>query len=230
MSEPKPSRVSFLLVFCCLIATLSGCSTGGWKVADPQLGLMEARQWESRFTPIDSEFTVHYRRYFTNRLVQAIALKHPVPIAFAMRFVRSDQPFAFSPGGGRIIVSDALVRVVANEAELAFVVAHEMGHYLLGHSAEILAGTVDIEQRREFEIEADRFALGAIALAGYEPRVAPSAVRRLSRYMQLGPNQTHPGVPERIVALNQILYQNPTLRGGTVKRRDFNKLKMAMLQ
>jgi len=104
---------------------------------------------------------------------------------FPWRFfvVRDRSANAFAIGGGRIYVNEGVVTLCETEAELAAILAHEMGHQVAGHFAEAPAadaasgaridlGAVTQRIDPEKEIEADRIALGILRKAGYDPHAA----------------------------------------------------------
>lgn len=86
-------------------------------------------------------------------------------------------PLAFTPGGKYIILSRGLVLILKTEAQLAFVISHEIGHEVLGHtglnSSDI---AIDKNERDTIELAADKYALGLVAQAGYDPYAAIGAL------------------------------------------------------
>lgn len=112
---------------------------------------------------------------------------HAGPTPYAWRFVvvRNRAANAFAIGGGRIYVNDGVILGCANEAEVAAILAHEMGHQQAGHFRAAAASTgrdaanprvelggVTQELDAAKEREADRIALRILADAGYDPRAA----------------------------------------------------------
>jgi hypothetical protein len=107
---------------------------------------------------------------------------------------------AWSDGAG-IAVTTRLIDYAADDAQLGFIVAHEMAHNLLGHNAEgqrrsrllaligIGSGTI-----RAHEIAADRFATRLMAKAGYDPAAAQALLSRLDHnlLMKLAVDFSHP--------------------------------------
>jgi hypothetical protein len=78
--------------------------------------------------------------------------------------------------GRRVMVTTAMMREAANDDELAFVIAHEMAHNILGHSDKqdslSLLGMLGIgsSRVRHMEIDADSWAVPLMAYAGYAPQ------------------------------------------------------------
>ena len=148
---------------------------------------------------------------------------------------------AYAYPGGQIVVSEGLIDSLSlSEAQLAFVLAHEVAHVLLQHERQTLAladamilprgvsrSIDDLYFQMGFdfgillklepllkrtELEADAAALVLGALAGYRPNDMAGFVRKLAA--SEGATQalvaTHPAGPERLRALEQAL---PLARG-----------------
>ncbi len=135
---------------------------------------------------------------------------------FQFEAYETDEPNAFALPGGFIFASGSIVRLctvpregTAGEPgdELAFVLAHEIGHVLYGHAIERIAANtaVSLAQRmapaggglagwlahtgtrfletaysRNQELEADEFAVRLAAAAGYDPQAFIQLLQRLS--------------------------------------------------
>jgi TonB family protein len=138
-------------------------------------------------------------------------------------------PNAFALPGGILVISDELVDL-ANDDELAAVLAHEIAHWQLRHGAQtvfrgsaalLIVSTVTgdlstltsftasfpvlLLQRgysREFEQEADTYAVAALKQAGIDPRSLATILTKLERarpdegadYSYLS---THPSTSDR---------------------------------
>ncbi|MBV9883050.1 MAG: M48 family metalloprotease [Sphingomonadaceae bacterium] len=111
--------------------------------------------------------------------------------------------------GRYVQVTTALASYVADDAELAAVLAHEFAHNILGHRIRLDADRVsrgffgnfgrNAAHIRETEIEADRFSIYLLDRAGYDPE---AAVRFWNRFGRRGLNflgsPTHPNWRARI--------------------------------
>ena len=111
--------------------------------------------------------------------------------------------------GRYVQVTTAIAAYVADDAELAAVLAHEFAHNILGHRVRLDAARVsrgffgnfgrNAARIRETEIEADRFSIYLLDRAGYDPE---AAVRFWTRFGQRGLNflgsPTHPNWRSRI--------------------------------
>ena len=105
---------------------------------------------------------------------------------------------AFCLPGGKIAVFQGLLPVAQNDAQLATVIAHEIGHALAHHSSERLARK-EMNQKglgviwskaydRKEEAEADHIGLFLMTFAGYDPE---EAVRFWERMQQAAGGQQH---------------------------------------
>jgi hypothetical protein len=111
--------------------------------------------------------------------------------------------------GRYVQVTTGLADYVADDAELAAVLAHEFAHNILGHRVRLDATGVSrgffgnfgrsARNIRETEIEADRFSIYLLDQAGYDPE---AAVRFWTRFGRRGLNflgsPTHPNWRSRI--------------------------------
>lgn len=78
-------------------------------------------------------------------------------------------------GGNTISFESGIDRLLPEEAELAFVVAHEMAHVILEHDPDKL-GSIS---RAKMETDADQLGMELFLEAGYNPDQAASAIRKL---------------------------------------------------
>ncbi|HYE02479.1 MAG TPA: M48 family metallopeptidase, partial [Phycisphaerales bacterium] len=116
---------------------------------------------------------------------------------------------AFALPGGQISITKGLFNRLENEAQLAGVLGHEIGHVIERHGAEhmataqltqgligsVVAGTgdlsaaqvasmvgqlVNLKYGRDDELESDRWGVRLLADAGYDPRALIAVMRVLS--------------------------------------------------
>ena len=137
---------------------------------------------------------------------------------------------AFALPGGVVILTDDLVNIAANDAELQAVLAHEIGHVIGRHSLRMLlqnsfsalftlaflgdvSGTaavvaavpavmVQARHSRQFETEADQFAVAWLERNGLERRLLRELLQRLEEAAgtegsDFGFLSTHPQTDER---------------------------------
>lgn len=111
------------------------------------------------------------------------------PSEWRFRAVRDLTPNAFSIGDGRTYVTDGAILAAASEAEIAAILAHEMGHQLAGHfcsnagengarprSVGSIHQVIDVNR----EMEADRMAMDILRAADFPPGTMLDVVRKMS--------------------------------------------------
>lgn len=138
---------------------------------------------------------------------------------------------AFATMGGFVYVNTGLLRLAANEAELASVMAHEIGHVAGRHAvkqlretaiASGLVGAAGLDRNvaarigvelafrrpnsRRDEYDADLLGLNNLTQAGYAPIAMVDFMQKLLRSSSVPTFlSTHPGTSERIERLQQAL-------------------------
>jgi Zn-dependent protease with chaperone function len=73
-------------------------------------------------------------------------------------FTRDDWPNAVSMGDGSIAVNGGLLVFLNNEAELAFVICHELSHYYLDHTNKAIKKVVELYNSDSFAKEVKRLS------------------------------------------------------------------------
>lgn len=153
-------------------------------------------------------------------------LKHSEHADQPYRFILRDSeaPNAFVAGTPYVYVERGLLSLLNSEAELAAVMAHELGHNIARHSSKLqarnrrssfLAGLASIavgtnsignaiqtqsqvnlfEYRRENELEADSFAAGYLFSAQYETSQMVNALAQLRDYNIFAASTADRGLP-----------------------------------
>jgi predicted Zn-dependent protease len=136
-------RSIFMGAFCCLFLTACDTSPTGRR----QLTLLPEEQvnaiGEQSFTTIKRKAEIE-----TNTLLNAYigcvarALLDEAsgePSQWEIAVFRDPSPNAFALPGGKIGINTGLLKVAANEDQLAAVIGHEVGHVLANHSNERLS-------------------------------------------------------------------------------------------
>ncbi|WP_225768091.1 M48 family metalloprotease [Inquilinus sp. Marseille-Q2685] len=129
----------------------------------------------------------------------------------AVELLDSDQVNAAALPDGRLLVNRGLLALARSEAEVASVLAHEIGHVVAGHARSraarppvdpAVAGLAEVEAQAEFdraqEQEADRIGIEALAQAGFDPAAAPAFLARLGAAQSLAASLS--GRPELATA------------------------------
>jgi Zn-dependent protease with chaperone function len=97
---------------------------------------------------------------YLQSLVQKIVAVNPELKGLDMRviFARDWWPNAYSMGEGTIAVNAGLMVFMDNEAELIFVLCHELSHYYLDHSQQVIKNYVERTNSAEFKAEVKRLS------------------------------------------------------------------------
>lgn len=136
---------------------LGGCSELNPKLTSESDELLLIQEYVEKYGAITSP---SLSQYF-ERLIDNLVANSSLAIERTPRLIvlNSAEPMAFCAGNQYIILSKQLICLLPTEAELAFVVAHELGHQKLGHYAEA---------SRSIEFDADKFALHTLERANYD--------------------------------------------------------------
>ena len=157
---------------------------------------------------------------------------------------------AFATMGGFVYVNTGTIAQADNRAQLAAVIAHEMGHISGRHALEQIrqmalaqgvasvAGldkdqfvnigvqlALRLPNSREAEFDADRRGLSTISRSGYAPQAMPAFMQKLVSKSGGVPGflSTHPGADERIVALNDRIERNNLSGQGGLNDRKYQR-------
>ena len=245
--------VYFIISITVTLSILFSSTVATWAIPLPelifrgvqiiQLSNLSARQEVALGEQINEELLSKQVRLFRNpeaqnyinqigqRLVQA-SDRPNIPYTFQVIDDRNIN--AFATMGGFVYVHTGLIAAADNEAELASVIAHEIGHIAGRHAikqmrqAAVAAGVasavgvdrnklvqIGVElalnrpKSREAEYEADRMGLNTLIRAGYSPR---GAIDFMAKLLKSGSPptiiSTHPATRDRISAMQQLLDPN----------------------
>lgn len=181
---------------------------------------------------------------YINNIGQRLAADSTRPnIPYTFQVVRDDSINAFATMGGFVYIHTGLIEAADNEAELAGVVAHEIGHITGRHAvnqmrdmalASGIAGALGVSQddlvnigvqlalqlpnSRSDEYDADRRGFATMGRAGYDQSGFISFMRKLEQRGSGTPEflSTHPNPGNRVGNLQQMLEQsgNPAATDG----------------
>lgn len=174
---------------------------------------------------------------YLNRIGQRlVAASDRADIPYTFQIVEDAAINAFATSGGFVYVNAGLMYEAENEAELASVVSHEIGHIVPRHAikqmrqraiAQGLLSAAGLDEStavqlgvelalnrphsRADEFEADRIGLEILRQAGYAPSAAVSFLTKLQNSGGSPPAflSTHPNVGDRIDTLERFLQENP---------------------
>jgi predicted Zn-dependent protease len=94
------------------------------------LGRQMAAEVEKQAHIIDDPIVAEY----VNRLGQNLAMHANAEFPLRVKMIQSDEVNAFTLPGGFIYVNSVMMKMADNEAELASVIAHEIGHAAARHA------------------------------------------------------------------------------------------------
>lgn len=177
---------------------------------------------------------------YVDQIGQKLARNSARPnIKYTFQVVEDDGINAFATMGGFVYVNSGLLKVADNEAQLASVIGHEIGHITGRHAlqhmqqAALVQGVSSIlgtdrdklveigvqlaltlPNSRKDEYDADRRGLITLIRSGYAPTAMPEFMKKL-----MGSNSppefmsSHPAVPQRVANLQRMIpdgYKNRT--------------------
>ncbi|MBI3134898.1 MAG: M48 family metalloprotease [Bacteroidetes bacterium] len=186
--------VSAVLGSCGITKDENEVPDGGFNLftidQDKQLGHQVAQEIEGNPTEypiLDSATHVKAYKYIydiRNKILATGKVKHKSEFAWRIRIINDDKTLnAFCTPGGFIYVYTGIIKYLDNEAQLAGVMGHEMGHADLRHStrqmtkifgvqilmsaalgdssavAQITTGLLGLKFSRDHETEADRMSV-----------------------------------------------------------------------
>ncbi len=199
----KAAKIRWIVI-AVLAAAMAGCATSGINKGDINLitsseevamGQEFAAEIETQFEVYDDPQLTVYVQSVGGRVAE---VSHRNDIEYHFAVIRSDEMNAFALPGGYIYIYTGLMKALDNEAQLAAVLAHEVGHVTARHSTErltamygaqiavslllgdnpaeykvlianIFSTTGFLAYSRANEFEADRLGTSYTSLAGYDP-------------------------------------------------------------
>ena len=196
------------------LALLAGC--GGGEDYEPEVRDKEKRIGTEQHPKLLDEFGGAYRAPeadYARRVGERIAAAAGLEGECTFTLVNSDVVNAFAVPGCYIYVTRGLMGIVNSEAELASVLAHEVGHIVAAHNRRqrnrslwrsigvwavgAVTGSEDLTRiagraaeyftlrySRKQEYEADDLGVRYLAAAGYDPYAAGDMLGALGRHEQ----------------------------------------------
>jgi beta-barrel assembly-enhancing protease len=177
---------------------------------------------------------------YVNQIGQRLARNSARPnIKYTFQVVEDDNINAFATMGGFVYINTGLLKAADNEAQLAGVIGHEIGHITGRHSlqhikqaaiaqgASSLLGVdqdklvqigvqvaLTLPNSRQDEYDADRRGLTTMIQSGYAPSAMPEFMKKLISGNS-APEflSSHPAVTERVSNLQRMIpaaYRNRT--------------------
>jgi beta-barrel assembly-enhancing protease len=177
---------------------------------------------------------------YIDRIGQRLARNSTRPkIRYTFQVVDDNSINAFATMGGYVYVNTGLIKAADNEAQLASVIGHEIGHIAGRHSiqhikqaalAQGLSSLVGVDRNtiaqigvqvaltlpnsRQDEYDADRRGLTTMIQTGYAPTAMPEFMKKLAAGNSAPAFlSSHPAVAERVTNLQKLIpatYKNRT--------------------
>lgn len=187
---------------------------------------------------------------YVNQIGKRLAANSTRPdIPYKFQVVQDNRINAFATMGGYVYVTTGLIKAADNEAQLASVIAHEIGHIASRHSIEQMRETaiargiataagldrstavgigVDLALRRpnsrQDEFEADRRGLRTLGRAGYAQSAMIAFMQKLLKQPSIPTFlSTHPATSDRIAALKRQMNSQTASRGGGLNNAAYQK-------
>lgn len=184
---------------------------------------------QGQFRPSRNRSLNRYVNEIGQRLAQA-SERPDIPYTFQVVDDRAIN--AFATMGGYVYINTGTILAADNEAELASVIAHEIGHITARHAVTQMrdaalsqglmtaAGlqestivrlgvqfAVNLPTSREDELEADSLGLNNLMRAGYAPIGIVNFMKKLQRQGNSGIEilSSHPDTANRVVALQEAI-------------------------
>ena len=154
-----------------------------------------------------------------------------------VKFVDSSNTNAWSDGR-HVVLTSAIVNMTRSDDELAFVIAHEMAHNILGHldkpgrvSRALLGKLLATHGSRGAESQADAAAVVLMRESGYAPEAGMSFLQSASRRMWWAVSLSHPGFASRIRTVASAIARDrlevfATRRRASTQPELFERIKL----
>lgn len=124
---------------------LAGCDDGEWPVdlvSDETVTEMGLTSWRQMTQQIPATDNPGYRQVLQQIGTRMLRAMGQDPAAWEMRVFQGDSINAFALPGNKIGVFEGMMRFAGDEAQLAAVVGHEIGHHLAEHAQERMNAAV----------------------------------------------------------------------------------------
>ena len=146
----------FMLVFVALtVMRVSGCAyqpgsfgdlTGGFNLIPQDMEIQIGSEAANEVETEEQVFNQPYIQDYVNMLGQRLAQASRRPdISYQFKVIDTDDINAFALPGGFIYVNRGLIEEAGSEAELAGVLAHEIGHVAARHGAKRMSKLIALQ-------------------------------------------------------------------------------------
>ncbi len=216
--------------FCiCLLALLTitltvGCTCRSGKCAriKPEMSFPVGQALTAPHYPLSSE-EERYVRDLTSRIMGYGKWGGFSP---QIVFTNEEGVVVASSPGGLISISRGAIKQLESESQLAFVLAHELAHHLLGH-------TCSTRPEAELEFEADNLAASMFFRSGFSTRAASlaliNAYQGIHYFEKDRRTWAHPKAHDRILNLNSIFASMGDTSVGAYDSLDFQNFRRTII-
>jgi Zn-dependent protease with chaperone function len=141
---------------------------------------------------------------------QGVQLRLPMRASYGcggkLTLSASDSSNAWADGRN-VLVTTGMTGLSKNDDEIAFVIAHEMAHNILGHvgNSDQKRGIFGIGSVKQAEIAADDYAVELMSNGGYQPTGGIAFLQNARRRMWWSFSLDHPGFGRRIAIVNAAI-------------------------
>ena len=194
-----------------------------YSVEALEMGRSYARELETTSKLITDPVIAEY----VNRIGRNLARNSDGQVQLTLKVIDTEEVNAFSLPGGLIFLDSGLILSADNEAELAGVISHELGHVVACHAMQEIAreessnvasmplifrlvfrraiqNTIYLKPTRSIESEADSLGVEYLYKAGYDPQALSSflekvrAIEKQNRRRRANALESHPQIADRI--------------------------------
>ncbi len=170
--------------------------------------MVTSGQWAE----VDDADVRAYVRSVGMRLVRAAGDRRE----WRFRVVDDPEVQGQASAGTNVYITRGAIARLRDEAELAGLLGHEIGHVLAGHAHDAVVEdmrdlVVETHDRdRDDEIQADELSVLLAAKAGYDPRAVETMLRALAAGDPPGDETSiHPPWPQRLIRVRALAAQLP---------------------
>jgi predicted Zn-dependent protease len=194
---------------------------------------------------------------YINEVGERLAANSDRPnIPYTFQVVEDSAVNAFATAGGFIYINTGLLKIADNEAEVASVLAHEMGHIEGKHLIKqmrqkaIASGVatatgldrnkavgigvqlaLNLPRSRKDEFDADKRGLANITRTGYAQSAMVSFMKKLQKSSSVPTFlSTHPGARDRVIALQNQINTQPSNQNNGLDNSVYQAKIRAFLQ
>lgn len=164
-----PTLRYLIVTLLCLLSTVSQAQLLSYQLSSAQQEKLVGLWQRSTNARNSDQYLVvdRYLEALTTRLAQAHQPPIPVP---SVRLIDDSQFNAFAAFGGFMGIHRGLISNLENEAQLAAIIAHELGHLYNQHSAQQI--------RRQAELSNQTLAttIAGILLSSLDPEVGAAVI------------------------------------------------------